>query len=143
MIPQEMMYANGWGHDVRMEGIAKRVIEEIAPTEERTVKRRKGKLPMYGPRLSEAAGNAVVLPDMASFLVPLMLVLRAGQFAHGHFSLEELLAVLGAQAAESSSRFMELTEDISEKALKDLANEDDGPEQPGDDGLAVLDDDLD
>ena len=127
--PEEMMFFQGWGHDVTMAGVARKVIEEICPRlQDFSGKRRKGKLAAPAAKLVDLAGDGVVLPDFAMFFLPLIYVLRVGQFKKPQPTTLELRTILGSQSSAASSslsckHLVEVDASMSQQSLSQLLAE--------------------
>jgi hypothetical protein len=84
LCPEEHVYFQGWGLDTTMSEVAKTDLTKFGQTEEAPAKKRRGRKPDIGPRLSNLAGNGECLPDLAVFSLSVIYGISVGQFQHDH-----------------------------------------------------------
>lgn len=82
LIAEEHYSVLGWGFDIQIESIAaadplQRAVAACPAAPGPAAKRRRGKAPDYQNKAVELAGNAMVLPDLASICIPLTYLLTA------------------------------------------------------------------
>ena len=82
-VPLEHFRFNGWGNEIKIEGITKTPIKDAqAVVQGAPPKRRRGKAPEFATPAVDLAGNQVCLPDYMGIVMPMLYCMNADFFSH-------------------------------------------------------------
>ena len=84
LVAEEHFAFQGWGRDIRLQDINQKVFPEedaMESGQHGKKKRRRGQLKGYEKLATDLAGNGMTLPDLASFLLPLLYSLETDIFS--------------------------------------------------------------
>ena len=72
LVPEEHFAFQGWGRDIQIENVHRKVIGPVLEQGGDAPKRKKARTGNYGGKAVDLAGNGMTMPDLAMFLLPLL-----------------------------------------------------------------------
>ena len=84
LVPEEHFAFQGWGRDIKLQDINQKVFsaeDAMESGQQGKKKRRRSQLRGYERLATDLAGNGMTLPDLASYLLPLLYSLETDMFS--------------------------------------------------------------
>ena len=139
LIAEEHMYIQGWGHGIRVQDVNRKVVSVYNDDGPST---KKARLPLYSNKVTDLAGNGMTLPDLASFLVPLIYSLECDDlFTDEEVDWEEAFNQMDDSTPSTMGIEIDVDLNLSNKELKKKFKA--GPDELQRDGEdSLIDDDF-